>query len=279
MFMKSQQKIIYGKALVDKNVIASQGQPEEKLNQYLELLSLHHIKDIWVKEIENALKTKLSFQDFLLRLLEQQMIEKIDRSINRRIQLAGFPMVKRLEEFDFAYQPQIDEKLLRELANLNFLNEAKNIIFLGPPGVGKTHLAISLGIKACQQRKRVMFYSAEQITQELAAAEVSGTLQKKLETFSRLDLLIIDELGYLEVSKKTATLLFQLITKRYEEASIIITSNLAFEQWGQIFHDEVVASAILDRLLHHCYPFFIQGKSFRMKDIDKEKTNHEYQIK
>lgn len=270
--MKTQQKITYGKALVDKNVTPPQGQPEERLNQYLELLSLHHIKDIWVQEIENALKTKLSFQDFLLRLLEQQMIEKIDRSINRRIQLAGFPMVKRLEEFDFSYQPQIDEKLLRELANLNFLNEAKNIIFLGPPGVGKTHLAISLGIKACQQRKRVMFYSAEQITQELAAAEVSGTLQKKLETFSRLDLLIIDELGYLELSKKTATLLFQLITKRYEEASIIITSNLAFEQWGQIFHDEVVASAILDRLLHHCYPFFIQGKSFRMKDIDKRKN-------
>lgn len=243
---------------------------QEKIESYLKTLSLHQITEIYQNESENAAKAKLSYQDFLLRLLEQQVLTKIDRSVNRRIQIAGFPSIKRLEEFDFSYQPQLDEKLIRELTNLNFLDEAKNIIFLGPPGVGKTHLAISLGIKACQMRKRVLFYSAEQLTQELAAAEVSGNLQKVLLSLARVDLLIIDELGYLELSKKTATLFFQLISKRYETASVIITSNKPFEEWGEIFQDDVVAAAILDRLLHHCYSFFIQGKSFRMKHLVKK---------
>lgn len=243
---------------------------QEKIESYLKTLSLHQITEIYQSESENAAKAKLPYQDFLLRLLEQQVLTKIDRSINRRIQIAGFPMIKRLEEFDFSYQPQLNEKLIRELQNLNFLDEAKNIIFLGPPGVGKTHLAISLGIKACQMRKRVLFYSAEQLTQELAAAEVSGNLQKVLISLARVDLLIIDELGYLELSKKTATLFFQLISKRYETASVIITSNKPFEEWGEIFQDDVVAAAILDRLLHHCYSFFIQGKSFRMKHLVKK---------
>ena len=142
-----------------------------------------------------------------------------------------------------------------------------SIKFLGPPGVGKTHLAI--GIKACQARKRVRFCTAEQLTHELSASEIAGTLQKILVSLTNIDLLIIDELGYLELSKKTATLFFQLISKRYERGSVIIASNKPFEEWGQIFQDDVVAAAILDRLLHHSHTFFIQGKSYRMKQIFK----------
>ena len=183
--------------------------------------------------------------------------------------IAAFPQIKRLEEFDFSFQSQINEKLIRELSNLNFLDEAKNVLFLGPPGVGKTHLAIALGIKAVERRKRVLFYSAEKLTEELAAYEVSGNINQKLESLARLDLLIIDELGYLSLSKQTAKLFFQLISKRYEKGSIIITSNKPFEQWGEIFNDDIVASAILDRLLHHAYPFFINGKSYRLKNIVK----------
>jgi len=145
-----------------------------QIETYLKTLSLHRIREIYQQEAENAANTKLSYQDYLLRLLEQQVLSKIDRSINRKVQLAAFPQLKRLEEFDFLYQPKINEQLIRELASLDFLKTAKNILFIGPPGVGKTHLAIALGIKATQARKSVFFFTAEQLTQVLAGAEVSA---------------------------------------------------------------------------------------------------------
>jgi len=238
-----------------------------QIEQHLKTLSLHRINEIYLQEAENAARTKLSYQDYLLRLLEAQVLTKMERSVNRKMQIAGFPDIKRLEEFDFSYQPQINEKLIRELSGLEFLNTGKNVLFVGPPGVGKTHLAISLGIKACQARKRVIFYSAEQLTDELASVEVSGMLNKRLDLLLRIDLLIIDELGYLSLNNQTAKLLFQLVSKRYEKGSIIVTTNKPFEQWGEIFTDDVIAAAILDRLLHHSYPFFINGKSYRLKNI------------
>lgn len=131
-----------------------------RLEQYLKTLSLHRISEIYKDESEKAAKTKLGYQDYLLKLLEQQVLTKVEKSINRKMQIAAFPQIKRLEEFDFSFQPQINEKLIRELANLNFLEQAKNVLFLGPPGVGKTHLAIALGIKAVQERKRVLFLSS-----------------------------------------------------------------------------------------------------------------------
>ncbi|MBU0561127.1 MAG: IS21-like element helper ATPase IstB [Bacteroidetes bacterium] len=236
-----------------------------QIEDYLKMLALHRIREVYNHEAENAARTKLSYQDYLHRLLENQILTKIERSINRKMQIAGFPQIKTLEEFDFTYQPKINEKLIRELASLQFIAEAKNLLFVGAPGVGKTHLAIALGVKAAQARKRVLFFTAEKLTELLASSEVSNQLNKTLDSLSRVDLLVIDELGYLSLTKQTSRLFFQLISKRYEKSSTIITSNKPFEQWGEIFNDDVVASAILDRLLHHSYPFFITGKSFRLK--------------
>jgi len=239
----------------------------KSIKEYCKILSLPQVALSYEKESENAAKAKLSYQEYLYKVLQNQVVVRVDNSINAKIKKAKFPFIKSIEEFDFSFQPQVEEKLLRELCNLNFLSESKNIIFIGPPGVGKTHLSVSIGLKAAQARKRVLFFTAEDLINELISAEMSRRLQEYIDSLSRIDLLIIDELGYLEIGKHAASMFFKLISKRYERTSTIVTSNKPFEEWGEIFGDEVVATAILDRLLHHSYPFLIQGKSYRVKGL------------
>ena len=243
------------------------GSLKANIESYCKLLSLSSVATNYESAALDAAKAKLSYQDYLYKLLQQQIIDRVDRSVNARIKKAGFKYLATLEEFDFSFQPQIDEKLIRELATLCFLDSATNILLLGAPGVGKTHLSIAIGLEATKQRRRVKFINAEDLTNELIAANRSNTLTDYLESMSRVELLIIDEIGYLELSKETSSLFFRLISKRYEKASTIITSNKEFQEWGSIFNDDVIATAILDRLLHHSHPFLINGPSYRMKDL------------
>ncbi|MBF0555453.1 MAG: ATP-binding protein, partial [Nitrospirae bacterium] len=207
----------------------------------------------------------LSYEQYLALNLEKEVKRKRESSINAKIGKAKFPFLKSLEDFDFTFQPGIKEKEVIALSSLEFIEKKKNVIFLGPPGVGKTHLAVGLGNKACVARYRVLFTTVQEIIEELIISKKDGSLLEKLLAYSRLNLLIIDELGYMPISKEQANLLFQLISIRYEKGSIILTSNYNFDQWGEIFDDNVVASAIIDRLVHHANIFFINGSSFRLK--------------
>ena len=248
-------------------VAMENGSLKANIESYCKLLSLTSVAENYETAAIDAAKAKLSYQDYLYKLLQQQIIDRVDRSINARIKKAGFKYLATLEAFDFSFQPQIDERLIRELSTLSFLEGAKNILLVGAPGVGKTHISIALGLEATKQRRRVKFISAEDLTNELIAADRSHTITDYLETISRVELLIIDEIGYLDLSREAASLFFRLISKRYEKASTIVTSNKEFQEWGQIFNDDVIATAILDRLLHHSYPFLINGPSYRIKDL------------
>ena len=215
---------------------------------------------------EKASKGKLNYQEYLALLLEEESKRKNDGSVKAKITKAKFPFLKTIEEFDFSFQPSLKEREVINLASLDFIENKDNIIFLGPPGVGKTHLATALGVKACMAKFRVIFTSTDKLISELSLAQHEGSLIEKLLAYSRVHLLIIDELGYTPITKHQANLLFQLVSIRYEKGSIILTSNFNFDDWGKAFEDNIVATAIIDRLVHHARIFYISGSSYRVKN-------------
>lgn len=236
------------------------------LKNNLKLLDLSTINDIFASESEKAVNESISYIEYLNILVSAEIESKRERSINYKIRNAKFPFIKTLESFDFDFQPCIDEIKIKELSSLGFIEKAENVLFLGPPGVGKTHLAIGIGLKACEQRIRTLFISAEALINELIIADFNKSLQETLEKYTRYPLLIIDELGFLPINKEAANLFFQFVSKKYEKTSVIITSNKSLNKWGEIFNDNVIAAAIVDRLIHHSHIFRVNGKSYRAKE-------------
>lgn len=182
----------------------------------------------------------------------------------RRIKRARFPIVKRLSEFNYDFQPSINRQEIQEFTTMSFLNNHENIVFLGSPGVGKTHLAIGLGVKACEQGIRTLFINCHELLLRLTTAKSKGHLERVLRRYERYDLLIIDELGYLPIEADDANLLFQLINGRYERHSTIITTNVPLSSWGAVLHNPSAAEAILDRLVYRSHVVKIKGKSYRL---------------
>jgi DNA replication protein DnaC len=197
------------------------------------------------------------------------MVAKRERFVRMKTRMAHLPYHKTLDQFDFGFQPSIDERRIRDLATLRFVEHQENLIFLGPPGVGKTHLAVALALEAIKQRYTVYFTTAHDLVQMLQQAQHNNTVAQKMKTLTKPNLLIIDEIGYRRMDDTAAHFFFQIVAERYETGSIILTSNKSYGSWGDIFGDSVLATAILDRLLHHSSTINIKGESYRIKEKKK----------
>lgn len=237
-----------------------------RLLSNLEELQLNRIKDNLDEHIGRINNKELDYIESLHELTNLEIQAREDRATHACVRVANFPYRKELKDFDFSFNPKINKEKILDFKHLRFIENKENILFLGVPGVGKTHLATSIGIEAAKNRKITYFINCHDLILQLKRAKLENRLETRLKFFSKYKVLIIDEVGYLPIDKEGANLLFQLINKRYENSSTIITTNKPFSEWGEVFGDSVLASAILDRLLRHSHVINIVGSSYRLKD-------------
>jgi DNA replication protein DnaC len=237
----------------------------QQLRGHLTALKLTAVADALAPALEQAEQTKPGYTRFLHDLLQVEVQTAEQRALESRLRLAGLPQTKTLEEFDFDAQPTLDRRLIEELATLRFVKQKANLLFIGPPGVGKTTLAIALALKAVHAGYRVYYTTAADLVARTAKAAIEGRWQATMRFWNGPSVLVVDELGYLPMAGEAASHLFQVISRRYQHGSIILTTNRDITSWGQIFEDTTVAAAMLDRLLHHATVVQINGPSYRMR--------------
>ena len=240
------------------------------LKSRLKSFKLSGIYNTVDERLSFAKDKSLSYQEFLELLLEDEENNRRENSYKKRYSRAKLPCLKRIEDFDFSFQPSIDRRVINDFATCQFIDQRKNIIFLGEPGVGKSHLSVAIAIKALLKGRSVLFTQVSEMLQVLHQSKADNSYYKKLDYYIKPELLVLDELGFKKIPSYSADDFFEVISKRYEKGSVIITTNKSFEEWGDIFADNILASAIIDRVVQHSTVVKVSGKSYRTKNIKKE---------